>query len=83
MHHLFKCALISSCSVTCSGDYLSIIYIYFMHLSSDNCVDVDARRMLNYEMWFYDVSKLRRHLLPTQVIKEPALVMQCNYQHKS
>ena len=57
-------ALISSCSITCSCDYLimSIIYIYFMHLSIVNCVDVDAYRMLNYEMWFYDVSKLRRHL---------------------
>ena len=33
---------------------MSIIYIYFMHLSSDNCVDVDACRMSYYEMWFYD-----------------------------
>ena len=33
-----------------------------LHLSSDNCVDVDACGMSNYEMWFYDVSELRRHL---------------------
>ena len=35
---------------------------YIMHLSSDNSVDVDACGMSNNEMWFYDVSELRRHL---------------------
>ena len=36
MHHLFKCALKSTCSITCSCDYLLICQLY----TSISCISV-------------------------------------------